>query len=156
MEGIWILDLVVLLIIPVVDILIICLTFNLHSHLSTFLQVLFSDIFLKSFKKLRSERTKKSVIGLLLKLSSGWRPKRMKVDLLCGNSSQMLKKFKVEGLYVVCSRDIEKEKTYTQVLKIWDILPLEDIPKLVKRLDSIFGSYTDDFISRCNEKCFEG
>ncbi|CAL0324811.1 unnamed protein product [Lupinus luteus] len=119
-------------------------------------KVLFSDYFLKSFKNLKSERIKKSVINLLLKLSSGWRPKRIKVDMLYGNSSLMLKQFKVEGIFVLCSKDIVKESNYTQVLKIWDVLPLEDIPKLVKRLDSIFGSYTDDFISRCNEKCLEG
>lgn len=132
-----------------------CLNFSSYSSFYV-LQVLFSDNFLKSFKKLQSERTKKSVIGLLLKLSSGWRPKRIKVDLLCGNSSQMLKQFKVEGLFVVCSRDIVKESRYIQVLKIWDILPQEDIPKIVKRLDSIFGSYADDFISLCSERCFEG
>ena len=120
------------------------------------LQVLFSDNFLKSFKKLRSKQTKKLVLDLLLKLSTGWRPKRMKVDLLCGNSSQILKQFKVESLFVVCSTDIVKESMYTQVLKIWDIMPLEDVPKLVKRLDNIFGSYTDEFISCCSEKCLEG
>ncbi|XP_020222260.1 uncharacterized protein LOC109804810 [Cajanus cajan] len=120
-------------------------------------KVLFSDIFLRSFKKLRSEQTKKSVVSLLLKLSSGWRPKRMKVDLHCGNgTSRILKQFKVGGLFVICSTDIVKESRYTQVLKIWDVLPLEDIPKLVKRLDSIFGSYSDEFISRCCEKCTEG
>ncbi|KAK7359560.1 hypothetical protein VNO77_01521 [Canavalia gladiata] len=119
-------------------------------------KVIFSDNFLKSFKKLRSEQTKKLVLSLLLKLSSGWRPKRMKVGLLCGNSLQILKQFKVGGLFVVCSTDIVKEVWYTQVLKIWDILPLEDIPKLVNRLDSIFASYTNDFISRCSEKCIEG
>ncbi|MED6110882.1 hypothetical protein PIB30_047030 [Stylosanthes scabra] len=119
-------------------------------------KVLFSDNFLKSFKKLRSQRTKKSVISLLLKLSSGWRPKRIKVEVLCGNSLQMLKQFKVEGLYVICSTDIEKESTYLQVLKIWDVLPPEDIPKLVRRLDNIFGSYTDDFVSHCSEKYFKG
>ncbi|KAK2383849.1 P-loop containing nucleoside triphosphate hydrolase superfamily protein [Trifolium repens] len=119
-------------------------------------KVLFSDNFLKSFKNLSSKRTKKSVISLLLKLSSGWRPKRIKVDLLCGDSSQMLKQYKVEGRFVVCSKDIVKESDFTQVLRIWDILPLEDIPKVVKRLDSIFGSYTDDFISRCSEQCFDG
>jgi len=119
-------------------------------------QVLFSDNFLKSFKNLPSKRTKKWVISLLLKLSSGWRPKRVKVDLLCGNSSQMLKQYKVEGLFVVCSKDIVKEVNFTQVLRIWDILLQEDIPKVVKRLDCIFGSYTDDFISRCSEQCFEG
>ncbi|XP_045821754.1 uncharacterized protein LOC123914598 [Trifolium pratense] len=119
-------------------------------------KVLFSDKFLKSFKNLPSKRTKKSVIGLLLKLSSGWRPKRIKVDLLCGNSSQMLKQYKVEGYFVVCSTDIVKESDFTQVLRIWDVLPPEDIPKVVKHLDSIFGRYTDDFISRCSEQCFEG
>ncbi|KAH1236524.1 TPR and ankyrin repeat-containing protein 1 [Glycine max] len=35
-------------------------------------------------------------------------------------------------------------------------MPPEDVPKLVKRLDNIFGSYTDEFISRCSEKCLEG
>ncbi|KAF3974968.1 hypothetical protein CMV_001742 [Castanea mollissima] len=72
-------------------------------------------------------------------------------------------RWKVEGLYIVCANDIvkkwsdiEKELRYSQVLKIWDIAPIEDIPKLVKRLDSIFGKYTDDFINRCQEKCLEG
>ncbi|KAK7399848.1 hypothetical protein VNO78_11042 [Psophocarpus tetragonolobus] len=119
-------------------------------------KVLFSDNFLKSFKKLRLDQTKKSVVNLLLQLASGWRPKRIKVDLLCGNSSQILKQFKVGSLFVVCSTDIVKESRYTQVLKIWDIMPPENVPKLVKRLDTIFGSYTDEFISRCSEKCLEG
>jgi hypothetical protein len=118
-------------------------------------QVLFSDNFLKSFKNLPSKQTKKSVISLLLKLSSGWRPKRIKVDI-CGNSSRILKQYKVEGHFVVCSKDIVKESNFAQVLRIWDVLPPEDIPKVVKRLDSIFGSYTDDFISRCSEQCFDG
>ncbi|KAF7827415.1 recBCD enzyme subunit RecB, P-loop containing nucleoside triphosphate hydrolase [Senna tora] len=119
-------------------------------------KVHFSDNFLKSFKKLWSDRTKKSVLSLLLKLSVGWRPKRRKVGLLCGNSSEILKQFNVESLYVVCSTDIVKESRYTQVLKIWDVLSLDDIPKLVKRLDPIFRSYTDDFITCCEKKCFEG
>ncbi|KAE9610580.1 putative RNA helicase [Lupinus albus] len=119
-------------------------------------KVIFSDNFYKSFKKVRSDRRKKWVIGLLLKLSSGWRPKWKKVEVFCGNSSQMLMQFKVESLYVLCSKDIVKESSYTQVLKIWDILPLEDIPELVKRLQNLFGSYSDDFITHCNQKCFEG
>ncbi|KAJ7942731.1 UvrD-like Helicase, ATP-binding domain, P-loop containing nucleoside triphosphate hydrolase [Quillaja saponaria] len=119
----------------------------------------FSDNFLKSFKKLRSDRTKKSVVNLLLKLSSGssgWRPKKGNMDSFCGSSSQILKRFKVEGLYLMCSIDIVKESRYIQVLKIWDILSPEDIPKLEKRLDGIFGRYTDDFINHCKEKCLEG
>ncbi|OMO60730.1 Reverse transcriptase, RNA-dependent DNA polymerase [Corchorus capsularis] len=49
-----------------------------------------------------------------------------------------------------------KEQRYTQVLKAWDLLPLEDIERLVKRLDGIFKMFTDDFISHCNEKYMEG
>ncbi|CAJ2636390.1 unnamed protein product [Trifolium pratense] len=91
-------------------------------------KVLFSDNFLKSFKRLRSKQKKKSIIGLLHKISSGWRPKRIEVDLNCGSSSKMLKHIKVE----------------------------EDISKVVKSLDNIFASYTDDFIKRCSEQCLKG
>ena len=119
-------------------------------------QVLFSDNFLKSFRKLTSPRTKMSIINLLSKLSSGWRPKKGNVDIICEHSSHIVRQFKAEGLYVICTIDVVKEQGYTQILKIWDVLPLEDVTKLVKRLDSIFETYNDDLISRCNEKCIEG
>ncbi|XVF02939.1 hypothetical protein REPUB_Repub04eG0217800 [Reevesia pubescens] len=119
-------------------------------------KVLFSDYFKKSFGKLKSVQTQKSVLNLLLKLSCGWRPKKRNVDIICESSSMVLKQFKVEGLYIVCSIDVVKEQRYTQVLKAWDLLPLEDIERLVKRLDGIFKMYTDDFISHCNEKHLEG
>lgn len=99
---------------------------------------------------------KKQVLNLLLKLSSGWRPKIKSVDLCCENSSQILKQFKVEGFYVICTVDIIKEVNYTQVLKVWDILALEEIPGLTKRLESIYSAYTDDYLNRCTEKCLEG
>ncbi|KAK3421350.1 hypothetical protein EUGRSUZ_G02002 [Eucalyptus grandis] len=118
--------------------------------------VLFSDNFLKSFRKLASLRTKMSIIMLLSRLSGGWRPKKRNVDIICEHSSHIVRKFKVERLYVLCTIDIVKELRYIQILKIWDVLPLEDVAKLVKCLDSIFMTYTDDFISRCNEKCIEG
>ncbi|XVF85504.1 hypothetical protein PTKIN_Ptkin17bG0122900 [Pterospermum kingtungense] len=118
-------------------------------------KVLFSDYFRKSFGKLKSVQTKKLVLNLLLKLSSGWRPKKRNVDLIC-ESSMVLKQFKVEGLYIVCSIDLVKGHRYTQVLKAWDLLPLEEIERLVKRLDGIFKMYTDVFISHCNEKYLEG
>ncbi|XP_031256235.1 TPR and ankyrin repeat-containing protein 1-like [Pistacia vera] len=119
-------------------------------------KVIFSDNFLKSFKKMTSNREKKSVINLLLKLSSGWRPKRRNIDSICECSSHIIKQFKVEGLYTICTIDIVKESNYKQVLKVWDILPLEDVSKLVKRLDDIFVRYTDDYINRCKEKKIEG
>ena len=85
------------------------------------------------------------------------------MSVVCESSSQILKQFRVEGLYIVCANDIVKEWSdiakelrYFQVLKIWYIAPIEDIPKLVKRLDSMFGKYTDDFSNHCQEKCLEG
>ncbi|KAG2708641.1 hypothetical protein I3760_05G201900 [Carya illinoinensis] len=126
-------------------------------------KVLFSDNFLKSFKKLKSVTRKNSVIVRLFKLSMGWRPKKISSDPVCGSSSQIIKQFKVEDLYIVCANDIRKEWSdkakemgYRQVLKVWDILSVEEIPKLIKRLDSMFGKYTDDFLNRCKEKCLEG
>ncbi|KAK9117954.1 hypothetical protein Scep_016047 [Stephania cephalantha] len=118
-------------------------------------KVQFSDNFRKSFGNLNS-RTQKSVVNLLLKLASGWRPKKTNVDSTGGSSSQLVKKFKVEGLYVICTVDIVKQPMYVQVLKIWDVLSLEDIPKLIRRLDGIFAMYSDDFVNRCNVKRMEG
>ncbi|KAL3731195.1 hypothetical protein ACJRO7_028121 [Eucalyptus globulus] len=119
-------------------------------------KVIFSDNFLKSFRKLASLGIKMSIIMLLSRLSSGWRPKKRNVDIICEHSSHIVRQFKAEGLYVICTIDVVKELRYIQILKIWDVMPLEDVAKLVKRLDSIFETYSDDFISRCNEKCFEG
>ncbi|TYK30411.1 uncharacterized protein E5676_scaffold349G00130 [Cucumis melo var. makuwa] len=119
-------------------------------------KVLFSDRFLKSFKKLSAVEMKKKVLNLLLKLSNGWRPKTRDLNLVCGSSTRILKKIKVERLYVICSIDIVKESAYMQVLRIWDVLPLEDISKLVKHLDNIFSSYTDEYVNLCQEICYDG
>ncbi|MCL7045377.1 hypothetical protein MKW94_013410, partial [Papaver nudicaule] len=119
-------------------------------------KVLFSDNFKKSFGNIKSLQTQKFVINLLLKLSNGWRPRKLKGDTFCGSPIQLLKQYKVGGLYILSSVDIAKDTSYTQVLKIWDILPLEEIPKLVNRLDNIFSMYTDDYLSRCKLKNIEG
>ncbi|XP_042505284.1 uncharacterized protein LOC122081929 isoform X2 [Macadamia integrifolia] len=116
-------------------------------------KVLFSENFRKSFGKLKSMQKKKAVINLLLRLSSGWRPKKTNIDPTCDSSVNLVKQFKTGNLYIVCSVDI---KSYMQVLKIWDILPLEEIPKLVKRLDNVFVAFTDDFVNRCKVKRMDG
>ena len=114
-------------------------------------QVFFGDNFVKSFKKLTSLRTKMSIMNLISKLASGWRPKKSDVGLLPKSSSPMVKQFEVEGLYVLCTVDILKELRYIQILKIWDVLPLRDAMIVVEHLDSEFKIYADDFISHCND-----
>ena len=110
---------------------------------------------MKTFKKLTSFGTRKAVIDLLLKLSDGWRPQRRMAAV--SESSLEIKSFKVSSLCVISTVDIELTNSgYTQVLRIWDLLPLEDIPEFVTHLDRIFEKYSDDFMTLCNEKCFEG
>ncbi|KAL3736005.1 hypothetical protein ACJRO7_025028 [Eucalyptus globulus] len=121
-------------------------------------RVFFGDNFVKSFRKLTSLRTEMSIMNRLSKLAGGWRPEKSDVGLLPRSCSYMVKQFKVEGLYVLYTVDIDvlKEPRYIQILKIWDVLPLSDATRLVERLDNEFKAYADDFISRCNEKCHEG
>ncbi|KAL3635023.1 hypothetical protein CASFOL_022077 [Castilleja foliolosa] len=119
-------------------------------------KVLLSENFRKSFQKLKSSNFKKLVINVLLKIASGWRPKNVNVDCTCESSAYIVKQFKVEKYYVVCSVDITKDSIYLQVLKVWDILPMSETSKLLKRLNSIFAMYTDDFINHCNIKLLEG
>ena len=77
--------------------------------------------------------------------------------MICDKSKHVLKQFKVKDFYVICSIDIDQQDyRYIQVLKVWDLLRLADVPKLVKSLDSMSLTYTDDFLNRCQEKCIEG
>ncbi|KAL5567457.1 hypothetical protein UlMin_024032 [Ulmus minor] len=101
-----------------------------------------SLLFRKSFEKIKSSQMKKLVINLLLRLASGWRPKKRNID--------------ITYLYLVCSVEVVMEDWYMQILRVWDLLPLVDIPKLAKHLDTVFGSYIDDFLSFCKVKCLEG
>nr|GLL47740.1 uncharacterized protein LOC109161799 isoform X1 [Ipomoea trifida] len=119
-------------------------------------KVLLNDNFKRSFKNLVTSSMKMAVLNLLIKLAGGWRPKRKGVDLVCETSSQIVKKFKVEGYYIVCTIDIQKEAKYTQVLRAWDLLSLDEAGKLLKRLDGMFARYTDDFINLCKQKCLDG
>lgn len=75
---------------------------------------------------------------------------------VCVNSTEIVNQFKVEGLYVVCTTDNVKDLSCKQVLRIWDLLALEDIPILIGQLESIFCKYADDFINFCNEKSLDG
>ncbi|XP_048319279.2 uncharacterized protein LOC107429676 isoform X2 [Ziziphus jujuba] len=119
-------------------------------------EVLISQNFKSSFQKIKSFQMKKLVVNLLRMLASGWRPKKRKRNIICELSKQILKQFKVKDLYVVCSVDIVKRSSYIQVLNVWDILPLVEIPDLVKRLDIVFCTYTDKFLNHCKQKFLEG
>ncbi|KAA8532355.1 hypothetical protein F0562_032389 [Nyssa sinensis] len=119
-------------------------------------KVLLCNNFWKSFGELKSSQAKKLVIVFLLKLSTGWRPTERSKGFIAKVSSQILYHFKVEDRYIVWTVDVEKVSKYVQVLKVWDILPLEDVRTLVECLNGIFRMYSDDFLNHCKAKCLEG
>ncbi|KAF3792770.1 TPR and ankyrin repeat-containing protein 1 [Nymphaea thermarum] len=117
-------------------------------------KVVFSNEFKKSFVKLASLHTKKFIISFLLKLAGGWRPKMwMRTE---ESASQLVNQHKIEGLHLVWTVDVIKDSVLVQILKVWDILPLAGVPKLVKRLENIFLMYTDIYTNYCKTRHIQG
>ncbi|KAJ9679688.1 hypothetical protein PVL29_021573 [Vitis rotundifolia] len=123
-------------------------------------KVCFSDDFWKSLAKIRRTEINKEVLRLLEKLSSGWRsPNNEKnPNAITGTCSELFQQYKVNGLLdLVWTTDILKENSNcTQVLKVWDILPWSETPKLARRLETLLGNYTVNDMNRCKVKCTEG
>lgn len=122
-------------------------------------KVCFSAEFSKSLTRIQDSGTRKDVLSLLVKLSSGWRQppsdsSRIKID---GTSSLLLEMYDVKGLKLVWTVGIQKFNSIDmQVIKVWDILAGLEIPNLAKRLEKIFGNYTLDTMNRCSIKRMKG
>ncbi|XP_042519890.1 uncharacterized protein LOC122093600 isoform X2 [Macadamia integrifolia] len=123
-------------------------------------KVFFSNDFWKSMAKIRRIETQKEVIAKFMKLASGWRHPGKQEDLYLtdGISSELLEVYKVDELFnLVWTVDVLRENfNCIQVLKFWDVLPLQEIPKLAKRVDVFLENYKVDDINRCKFKCSEG
>ena len=123
------------------------------------LKFCFSNNFRKSIMKVKI-KARQEVITLLVKLSSGWRqsPEERNIIVPHGTSSELLENYRVnDQLSLIWTVDIVKEnKIDTQILKVWDVLPLPDLPKLAWRLDAVLGNYTVNKMNRCKQKCIEG
>ncbi|PNX96084.1 regulator of nonsense transcripts-like protein, partial [Trifolium pratense] len=129
---------------------------------NTMWKVHFSDRFKRSFEKVWKKKSKddsfqKKVFDVLVRLANGWRPRGRTIELACEISSHILKQFKVETHYIICSVEIVKDlRCHIQVLKMWDLVPVEDIPQVAKRRDCEFRRYTDEYIAYCKEKGSDG
>ncbi|KAL5722953.1 hypothetical protein ACHQM5_006407 [Ranunculus cassubicifolius] len=124
-------------------------------------KVMFTDEFMKSLRSTRNFDTRKDLVSLLMRLSSGWRhssQKQTNLNLNDGTSSQILELYKVTDLLnLIWTVDVDVEGSkFIQVMKFWDILRLSEVPKLIARLDTVFGSYTVDKMNRCKFKLIEG
>ncbi|KAK4551022.1 hypothetical protein RGQ29_032600 [Quercus rubra] len=122
--------------------------------------VSFSKDFLKSMSRIEDAETCTKVLSLLENLANGWRQPQSKKNLYVyhGASSQLLEQYKVKGLlHLVWTVDILKENSnYIQILKVWDILPLSEMPKLANQLDVLFENYTLEKINHCKHKSLSG
>lgn len=101
----------------------------------------------------------KEVLSLLEKLSCGWRQphKESSPFVNGGTSSQFVEHYKVKHMYLVWSVDLLRENSHhIQVLKVWNVLVLSDLPKLSKQLHALYESYASEKMSRCKYKKKEG
>lgn len=123
-------------------------------------KVSFHDGFSKFVARTKTMEICKEVISMLRKLLSGWRQphKGRDPNFTNGVSSQLLEQYKINGsLYLVWTVDIVEENACIfQVLKVWDLLHLSEIPNLAKLVDIFYGKYTGDQINRCKLRHFEG
>ena len=110
--------------------------------------------------RLKDAETCTKVLTLLENLANGWRQPQSKKNLYVhhGASSQLLEQYKVKGLlHLVWTVDILKENSnYIQILKVWDILPLSEMPKLANQLDVLFENYSLEKINHCKHKSLSG
>ncbi|CAL8088440.1 unnamed protein product [Prunus armeniaca] len=111
-------------------------------------KVWFANEFRNSIAEIKDTEIRQDVISLIKKLSNGWRQSQNDKVIIGhgGTSAELLETYEVnELLYLIWSVEIHKQNSdFVQVMKIWDIVPLSDIPKLTERLDIVFGNYTVD------------
>lgn len=125
-------------------------------------KVVFSNDFKISILSIKSVATQKRVKELLHKIADGWRQsdseKLVHAVTGYGAAYELLEQYKVaDQLNLAWTVDIVKDNShYTQVIKIWDVLPGFRIPNLAKNLSILFEKYTVDFMNSCKYKSFEG
>ncbi|KAL6993306.1 hypothetical protein U1Q18_011422 [Sarracenia purpurea var. burkii] len=130
-------------------------------------KVFFDNDFKKSMSIIKDIDVRKQVISLLRNLSSGWHQhQKDRILNMNGTSSELLELYKVNALLTLIwsvdivrenSNDVVRENSNdVQVLKVWDVLPLTEVPKLATRLDIVFGNYTVNTMNRCKCRRLEG
>ncbi|XP_060669325.1 uncharacterized protein LOC107410487 isoform X2 [Ziziphus jujuba] len=125
-------------------------------------KVCFNDAFWKSMAGVKNNELFKKVLSLLENFSCGQRQLDECRNVIGHDriSSQLLECYRVNNqLYLAWFIDIatmDSSHYYTQVVKVWDILPLSAVQKLADQLDEMFGNYTVNKMNRCKHKCTEG
>lgn len=122
-------------------------------------KIFFSDNFRQSISGIEKMAIRKEVLLLLSKISSGWhKPHGERYLNFKGGISHLLEYIKVDGtFYLIWNVDIvEENSNYVQIVKVWDILPWFEVPKLATDLSAIFSSYSEERLRCCKFRCSEG
>jgi hypothetical protein len=116
---------------------------------NTVWKVLFSDEFKESFIKIKALQVRQQIINTILNMANGWRQTRKD----SGHADEdLVNEYPILGLYLVWTTDVQRGREIVQVLKIWNVLRLENLSRFRKRLENIFLTYTPMYIERCKEK----
>lgn len=97
------------------------------------LQVSVDDNFWKAMEKIKSIEIRKKAISVLMKLSSDsqW-PRTEHITVLIGVSNQLFELCPVNGILhiVLTFETIMETSSHVDVMRVWDIWPLTEIPNL--------------------------
>ncbi|XP_060194145.1 uncharacterized protein LOC132623414 isoform X1 [Lycium barbarum] len=100
---------------------------------SVSLQVSVDDNFWKAMGRIKSIEIRKKAISVLMKLSSDWQwPRTEHIAVSSGMSNQPFELCPVDGiLHIVLTLEtIMETSSYVDVIRVWDIRPLTEIPDL--------------------------
>lgn len=110
---------------------------------------MFSTEFKKSFTKVKCLSVRQQIINTILKLANGWRQTRKHGG---SSNASLINEYATSGLYLVWTTDVERGEDAIQVLKIWNVLSFAEVPRLRKRLENVFVTYTPKYIERCKAR----
>ncbi|KAK4347649.1 hypothetical protein RND71_033988 [Anisodus tanguticus] len=141
-------DLVKAMAAALIDIDILDIKIRLYSVLfqGTRWKVSIDDYFWKAMGRIRSIEIRKKAISVLMKLSSDWQwPHTEHITVSSGMSNQLFELSPVDGIFhIVLSLETGMEtSSYADVMRVWDIRPLTEIPNLdrlfilCKQLDAL-------------------
>ncbi|KAL2921520.1 putative helicase MAGATAMA 3 [Bienertia sinuspersici] len=124
---------------------------------NTIWKVIFADDFKISIASMENNKSQQQVQEMLKKIAGGWRQPNSE-KAIDGVAAELLKLYKIdEQFYLTWTVDVQNEESkYTQVIKVWDILPASKIPNLAEELNILFQNYTVKYINRCKHKSFQG
>ncbi|XP_033514673.1 uncharacterized protein [Nicotiana tomentosiformis] len=128
-------DLVKAMAAALIDIDLLDIKIRLYSVLfqGTRWKVSVDDNFWKAMEKIKSIEVRKKAISILMKLSSDWQwPRTEHITVLNGMSTQLLELCPIDGLLhiVLTLETVMETSSYVDVMRVWDIRPLTEIPNL--------------------------